>query len=430
VLPSVDTLPSSCHRNDIEPAGLRIYARRMVMRHVVWLGLAALGAPAGGCLRDTQHACETAGACDDDGGDAGDDGGGGDDDARIDGAEVPLDAANGVIEHVPLAEETLGSTVLALAANRVIDTTALEFNGAAVPWLTTITSEQGDVVALARLDQLTIEINRTLVVTGSLPLVIIARRIDVNGTIDASANDANDGPGAILTGAAGGGDGVTGTGNVDGGGGGGGHGTDGAAGGKAGDAITGIAGLAAGDASLTALIGGGHGGRGSAGNCARALGGGGGGALQLYASEALTINGTLDVSGGGGRKNSACSAGGGGGGAGGALYLQSSTTITLSSGSRLASNGGGGGSGGGNLGPGTDGADGEPGMFAATGGNPVANGGGAGGAGGVLATPPVMGGDAGLNGGGGGGAVGRIVVHAPSVNAMLGSQSSPAYVPR
>lgn len=402
-----------------------------MLRSAVWLCLAALGAGAGGCLRDTQHACEAAGACGngDDGDAAGEDGAG-TDDARTDAIVNAIDANSGVIEHVPLAEEMLGTVILDVNNDRTLDTSTLQYNGSTQPWLTLVTTEQGNQVALARLESFTVEQGKNFDVVGAFPLVIIARQVSVAGTIDASANSANDGPGAILAGSAVGEDGVTGTDANDGGGGGGGHGTGGGAGGTAGTGTGGNNGNATGDANITTLVGGGAGGRGAAGGCARANGGGGGGALQIYAMEILTVTGTIDVSGGGGQRNAACSAGGGGGGGGGALYLQSSTAISLGSGSRIASNGGGGGSGGGSLAPGNDGNDGVPGLFAANGGGAVAGGGGAGGAGGVLTTPPVDGGDGARNGGGGGGAVGRIVAHAPMVTAALGSQASPAFVRR
>lgn len=405
---------------------------RSVLRLAVWLAPAVLGAGAAGCLRDTQHACEVAGACDS-GGDedaAGGDDAGGTDGGGVDARVMELDAATGVIEHVPLDEEMLGTVVLTVGGDRTLNTSTLHFNGSTQPWLTLITSEQGNQVALARLDTFTLEQGKVLDVVGSLPLVIIARRIDVSGTIDASANGATDGPGAILAGTASGGDGVTGLDNDDGGGGGGGHGTAGGVGGDvAQQALGGDAGAASGDPNITTLVGGGRGGRGAASSCARAVGGGGGGAIQLYAMELLSVTGTIDVSGGGGQRNGNCAAGGGGGGAGGALYLQSSSVIALGAASRLASNGGGGGSGGG-IGPGADGNDGVPGMFAANGGGAVGGGGAAGGAGGVMTTPPGDGGDATGNGGGGGGAVGRIVAHAPMVNVTLGALSSPAFVRR
>ena len=123
---------------------------RSGVRLAAWLGVAALGAGAGACLRETRHACEAAGGCDVDAAGAGDAAGG--DDGGGHDAAPPIDARAGVIEHVPLAEEMLGTVALTVSENRTLDTSALTFNGNPQPWLSVITTDEGNQVALARLD--------------------------------------------------------------------------------------------------------------------------------------------------------------------------------------------------------------------------------------------------------------------------------------
>ena len=102
------------------------------------------------------------------------------------------------------------------------------------------------------------------------------------------------------------------------------------------------------------LVGGGNGGGGVTafgGDASPALGGAGGGAIQLVASGALTINGLVDAAGCGGAKgyagtqpiNTAYCRGSGGGGGGGTIFLEANVVRVTATGRVLANGGGGGG---------------------------------------------------------------------------------------
>ncbi len=335
---------------------------------------------------------------------------------------LPLEVPSHVTDSVPLTGT--GQLVLGTA---VIDTTALTIDGAA-PTLGELSAVAhdggGPELALLQADRVVVNAGGVVRVVGSRGLVILARTIEIAGTIDAGAAGTRSGPGASTSVAPAG---IHVTADVcDTGAGGGGHGTPGGRGGSS-DICTasGAAGGApTGDGALTILVGGGSGGAGVSLGCGSAAGGGGGGALQLSAAERVIVRsgGVLLVGGGGGSGGPECGDGdagsGGGGGAGGALFLEA-PDVTIDG--WLFAHGGGGGAGGngqidngpiGTGGVGDDGTTRDP----ANGGVPPAPNAGPGGAGGADGLLPGDGATAGHNAGGGGGAVGRIVIRADRID--------------
>jgi len=255
-----------------------------------------------------------------------------------------------------------------------------------------------------------INVNATVTVTGTRPLVLFALgTITVGGSIEAAGTTTTNGPGAPSSscnpfqGPApqnntnGGGAGAGASFMSKGGDGANGNGGSGANGGNAPNAET------VDPTLLRAGCAGQLGGNGNGANT-RGAGGRGGGAVYLVAGT-INISGSINVSGGGGIGGSADAGGGGGGGSGGMILLDAAT---LNANGVLISNGGGGGQGadnntnggsganpaagsptnpalGGNLGSaGGSGGNGFAGITAATGGTqgPAGDGGGAGGGGG------------------------------------------------
>lgn len=122
------------------------------------------------------------------------------------------------------------------------------------------------------------------------------------------------------------------------------------------------------DMFITPLVGG------TAGQSAcGALGGAGGGAIQLSAKRSITINGVISANGAGGQGGDADPAcnGGAGGGSGGAILIEAPDVFYTG---KLFANGGGGGSGGGPQNNGLNGSDGGLGSVSrAHGGSPKAH---------------------------------------------------------
>lgn len=290
----------------------------------------------------------------------------------------------------------------------------------------------GGEAALITLARLRVQGNAitqgTLRLTGSRPVIFLVRGdADLEGSIDASADENSPGPGAGTNAQCGSAIGGRGT-DADeaaGGGGGGARGSRGGHGGEGADEASipgGARGEAFDDPSLTPLFGGCAGGaggnvpvgQGSGG--AGGAGGAGGGAVQITSGGLLRVTGRLHAGGGGGQGGGARAAGAGGGGSGGAILLES-TTLLLDTLARIAANGGGGGEGGSRAAPaegGTSGEEGENAELSSTspgrgGGNTTASG-GDGGDGAFGSTSARDGDDgsapAGANGGGGGGAGG------------------------
>jgi hypothetical protein len=295
-------------------------------------------------------------------------------------------------------------------------------------------------------------------ITGSTPLLIIAKTVEIDGVIDASAhlNGLQPGPGGGRPGMRDpgeGGLGVVGPQNNNTGGGGGGFATAGGDGGAvecAAQVQGGGGGVAHGDPQLTVLRGGGAGGSGGP-RCPTITerGGFGGGALQISATESITISGTGKVraSGGGGNFGSGdCSLrddAGSGGGAGGAIYLDAPH---IGNEGVVEAFGGGGGGGGddampsGNAGDGNRGHWGNEFMIVAPAVTLLPSVGGAGqpskgtnggnGARTTAAAPGAVGDCANtlqpfFNTGGGGGAAGRIVVRTRGEVSPFGTIEPP-----
>lgn len=287
------------------------------------------------------------------------------------------------------------------------------------PRCITLQQPNGGPICLIYATAVTIGSGATLTATGSRPLAIAATSaMTIDGTIDVSSQrGVARGPGADdaactfasvpendLGGAAGGAGGSFGTSGGNGGVG----DTDNSLGGD-GQAVAGTAGAAA---TITSLRGGCHGQTGGAESVSGGqggTGGSGGGALYLYAPDALTLGspGRIRATGAGGAGGQV-QAGGGGGGSGGLVIIESEV-ITIAG--AISANGGGAGAGGsrtnGTPVTGPPGADGSFGTTPAVGGsNAIA--GGNGGTGGAGTTPPAAGSSSIVGGGGGGGAVGIV----------------------
>lgn len=233
-----------------------------------------------------------------------------------------------------------------LGEEYTFDTSALTLTGPG--GLVATGADQGGI-AVFSFDNVSIEEGAEVFAEGSRPLQIkAAGAFTVEGFIEASGFEAEDGqkiatPGGPGGGAGGaevgkGGSGPGGGGAVAGtvpGGAGGGFGGRGAAGGGSGPESGGAPGVAYGD--LNVALQGGSGGGGSS----NTGGGGGGGGIELSAAT-LTIAKSGEVLADGGNGNSA-SNGGSGGGSGGAIILNAST---LKVAGFLGAEGGGGGGGG------------------------------------------------------------------------------------
>jgi hypothetical protein len=248
--------------------------------------------------------------------------------------------------------------------------------------------------------------------TGSRPLVLVAARtITVDGTLDVSSGVGGSGAAANFAGCQ-----LAMAGESDTGGGGGGAGASFVGrGGNGGDGDVnnnglpvgpGSGGLAAAAFTATSLHGGCRGGAGGAGNGASGAPGAGGGAVYLIAGASIDVAGAVTANGGGGVGGSITSGGGGGGGSGG--FVGFDAPMTLIAGVATA-NGGGGGEGASQT-AGVSGADGAASQTPALGGSgvPDAGDGGSGSGNGVLTGTGAGSGDGG--GGGGGGGAGIVYV--------------------
>ncbi len=277
---------------------------------------------------------------------------------------------------------------------------------------------------------------------------LVNSTVRIEGKIDGSGGCADPnarscaGPGggegsmapAVATGCAPGNPGATDlTTGGDGGGGGGGGGQSGGNGGTEIVMTKSIAGGTGGPrcvvAELEPLLGGGGGGGGGRGTAPQgASGGGGGGALQITAFGAITIIGSIVMSGAGGEGGTrdpatANGGAGGGGGAGGSVLLEA-PQLTISG--TLAANGGGGGGSSNALIGGQPGANGGIGTVPAAGGA-GAGAAGAGGNGGAIGVEPESGvSTSNVNAGAGGGGAGRIFLRSSALPALAGAAISPA----
>jgi len=343
------------------------------------------------------------------------------------------DGRIGDVAHVPAAvEDAFAATASVTIGNATIQTrsagTAPMIDVALSTGASLTSSPQDDSSGreLAILEVGDLTVTGTLLVRGTRPLVIIARgSITVTGAIDGSAVKGVPGAGGYdpKAGPGKGGNGADDAASFDdSGGGGGGFGTAGSEGQASGPTAAGSAGASYGMDLLR--LEGGSGGGDMSPSCPNNVAGAGGGAIQLYARGAITIDGVVMVNGGGGDGGLVCPSlglgtSGAGGGSGGAIYVQAASVT--GSGLLLAQGGaGGGGSDFNNSTPGGDGANGSAMIAAALGGTGPGTGIGgevnAGANGGFRDAPPsthvaLSGANFG-NGGGGGGGVGRIVIRA------------------
>lgn len=187
----------------------------------------------------------------------------------------------------------------------------------------------------------------TLDVTGTLPLIILARGdITITGVVNGAANGTIGGPSggtggttSPATGAAPGSQPLTPE-RADGGGGGGGSSCgSGGDGGAGGEALGGAGGLMVDGA----FVGGSGGGAGD-GRAPFARGGGGGGAIQITSLGRIQVEGSVNVAGAGGSAGLDANAAAGGGG-GGYAIIESALEVVIP-GAVHAGGGGGGGAGG------------------------------------------------------------------------------------
>lgn len=274
----------------------------------------------------------------------------------------------------------------------------------------------GNQVRVWSVIDLTIAQAVTLRVTGQHPLLIAAEgQIVVRGLIDAASRGTSRGGGSRVVPCS---NLIDGASNDSGTGGGAGGSFRGRGGnGSYGDEDPGVAGGVGATPvpSPTEVRGGCDGGRGgpdtSSGTNGRAVGGLGGGAIQLSARLGITVSGVIHAGGGGGRGAPANTAsGGGGGGSGGFVGLDAPSILV--DGATLAANGGAGGGSAPFAGAGTAGGDAmsstQPATCGASGNATCGIEGGPGSAGGMIDGTTVTATDI-CGGGGGGGGAGYIL---------------------
>ncbi|ACY13779.1 hypothetical protein Hoch_1213 [Haliangium ochraceum DSM 14365] len=349
------------------------------------------------------------------------------------------------VAHLHQDDAWTGTATLTLVQGDIIDTSNLTVAN------TTYDGTEGDAIVFQPLSQLGGETEIAVLHVGSLtvnggtvrasghrPLVILAKTIRLTGLLDGSAayttpgaggESPGQGPGAGSIGSS--------TEYYDGGGGGGSFGQTGGMGGSLGtdDSFPGLPGQTYGTPELFVLQGGSGGGEGFIGSsiCSNALGGAGGGAIQLSAAQSINIEsgGGILSSGGGGAGGIQCdedgrNGAGAGGGSGGAIYLQAPAVVHTGI---LAANGGGGGGGSSRDGASNAGSNGVPSEERANGGQETGTFGGPGGCGGSRQGDPCDGENSHINSGGGGGGAGRIViVSAPGGFSSEGTLSPNAIV--
>ncbi len=322
------------------------------------------------------------------------------------------------------------SPTLALNAKFVFDTDIPGFVGAPLANPPAMTIATGAVVI--HLESLVVERDATLRVIGSKPLIIAsASTIEIDGVIDVSSRrgepfGAGANPAACDATKAVPGANETTTGGGSGGGGGGAFQGSGGGGGPGGALLENPGGIGGKHAPVPRVVRGGCNGAasGKAGPDPQvsppsnantvALGGAGGGAIQLTARTSITIRGVVVASGAGGEGAPLHSATGGGGGGSGGYIGFDAPKVSFIDAARIVANGGGGGASEGFAGAGAHGADGHDDAVTALGGIAASCGGG-GGAGsaqttfaGFNASPTASS----CGGGGGGGGAGYIMVHA------------------
>ncbi len=287
--------------------------------------------------------------------------------------------------------------------------------GATAPAVWEVMLSNGESAVVLAMTGFTISATGSLHLSGDVPVILaVYGDAQLYGPLDANADQAGPDAGSNATDCGNGGPGEDRAGGGSGGGGGGGFGEDGATGGDgdSGDGSGGTLGAAPGG-NLEPLRGGcagGPGGPGDSGTTRVAVGGAGGGALQLSVAGTCTLGSLVAANGGGGAAVDSDHSGGGGGGSGGGVLVQAATLLLTGSAAVVANGGGG---GGGNDDPGA-GEPGFNGLFqdvaapgGASGGGASAGGGNGGHASGA-ATSPTQASANNSGGGGGGGGVGVI----------------------
>ncbi len=315
---------------------------------------------------------------------------------------------------------------LTVSTDDTIDTDATT-----LPKLAIVQSD-GTTITVIHLSELSVSPLAMLTVNGTGVVFAVDGTADIDGRITVVGGSDNDTHCATSRG-------QTGTDSQDitggaGGGGGGAAADDGADGGDGAGIDAGAKGAkgAKVQSSLSPLRGGcrgGNGGRvGTQGQAA--LGGRGGGALQISTNTKIAVAGMLDAAGRGGEGGTAAHVGGGGGGSGGGILLEG-PEIELGFASRVCADGGSGGEGGGVT---VEGKDGERGACTSIAPARTAttqnSAGGGGGEGGFLVTPAGRPGEVATSsggGGGGGGGVGWIVIKSPKLDNQ-GAAITPAAV--
>ena len=260
----------------------------------------------------------------------------------VDLGHGPIVATNGGVAYNPNAADLSGVTG--------IDTTALTITiadgpgndggvaGAPPSGVGFVASSDGKFAVLTVGKWL---VDKELHVTGSRPLVVVARLIDIADYIHVEAKSVTPGPGGFASqqGPGFGGPGqlvTTGPFSSSTGGGGGGHGTPGGQGGPSEfGGAAGIPGPTYGNKNGTDLTGGSGGGMGSTsqvGPCG--VPGAGGGAIELDANESIVVEaGGIINAGGGGPLQPNCS----GAGSGGTILFEARSIVVLGV---LSANGG------------------------------------------------------------------------------------------
>jgi hypothetical protein len=273
-----------------------------------------------------------------------------------------------------------------------------------------VSQPSGLEICLLKYNNITINTNQTLTVTGARALALVADyALKVEGTIDVSANGVVDGPG--------GGTRRSGMTSTSVGAGGAGYRMKGGAGGDLvgdGNAANG------GDPQMSPLLTSDLlGGTKNTQLTGTSLPGGAGGAVTLVACRGkLSVAGVVDAGGGGGNAGAAGTLGGNykhpaGGGSGGTIALQG---LQVDVTGRLYANGGAGGGGGTSVVGGTSassGQDAQRSLMAAIGGVGDSINGRVGGHGGVHAGVGFAGGGPNTRPGAGGGSAGYIIVFSP-----------------
>ncbi len=247
-------------------------------------------------------------------------------------------------------------------------------------------------------------------------LVIIANGdVTIDGTLDVSADGADNGPGSPPDAACAGTTGNPGPSPTPGAGGGGRHTNGGTGGSDGGGQAAPAVGAQHFDEDLEPLRGGCRGG--AVVDLANhfSTGGGGGGVVHIVSRTQIRIvgNGKIDASGGGGGRSGDNLSGGAGGGSGGGILLEAPQVVLDGAGVVLSTKGGGGAAPGGAVT--SPGADGGTDALAARGGS--ASGQPSGGDGGIVNTVPGSGANGtgpSINGAGGGGAAGVAGIYTAS----------------